>query len=244
MEHKVRQVEKIKCLEKALLLLKYKKEILSYSSSRSLSDEFGEKFNLMIEFEIPTDLATETEATFVTSIDSNYSKTSTTPAKKNPEVPTSTSTSTSTTTTESSLISGKTKEKEKPKNDVKQQTKDTTSVPSGNRCVEVKVYLRSYLENNRNDGVLERYDIELNPYKDTLKDIIKVLLPKKDPLQVMRDGVYFTRNDFDAGIDYNKEQKWLCCFPYEMYIPLVRIYSSIVEKEFKMSFVIDDIKKV
>uniref|UniRef100_A0A0K0E241 Doublecortin domain-containing protein n=1 Tax=Strongyloides stercoralis TaxID=6248 RepID=A0A0K0E241_STRER len=287
MESKVGQVEKLKSLEKALTLLNQSKKVLSYYHDRSFSHELGENFNLKIEFEIPTDLATETETDPSVSVPAKdkikspkpltvskntTSKDCTTTLTSTPTAtPTATSTATSTTTSTatstatstvtstatstdtptdtptttpvSQLTSTTSNIEETVKSDGNYQTLNTISAPIENKLYDVKAYLRTYIENNRHNGVLERYDIELNPSKGTLKDIIIALLPKKDPLQVMRDGVFFTRDSFSAIYDYSKIHKWTPIFPYEMYIPVGRIYNMPIDDDFSISFVIDNVKK-
>uniref|UniRef100_A0A0N5CGN4 Doublecortin domain-containing protein n=1 Tax=Strongyloides papillosus TaxID=174720 RepID=A0A0N5CGN4_STREA len=244
MEKKVREMENIKLLEKALSLLKHKKDILSYSCNRSFSYGGGENINLNIEFEIPNDVSFNIESSSSSLSDSKCSSSKSTSTNDDVKVYTSTITPSSGSSIPPESCQDVKEDDEVMKNNANYQALNTLSESQRNVYVEIIVYIRTYVQNNMNDGILERIDIELNPFRVTPREIIKTVLPDKDPIKIMGDGMYFTRKDFDCVRDQDKQQNWIACYPYEMDMSLVKIYGSTSLNDFKMSFVIDDISKV
>ncbi|CEF66765.1 Hypothetical protein SRAE_2000143100 [Strongyloides ratti] len=238
MSEKTEQIKKIKCLEKALTLLKYKKEIVGYSCNRSLSKDCKENIILSIEFEIPDNLVVDSDSSSSFGNSSNYSKVSGTFRKNDSNCNVSISTS------ESSLPSESFNKNCLTDNSVNYKALNNTTTQTKIILVEIKIYIRSYVQNEKYDGILKRIDVELNPLKATPREIIKTLFPKKDPLKIIQDGVYFIKEDFDVNKEYKKALDWIICYPYELDMPLVTIYGSTILKDFKMSFVIDDITRI
>uniref|UniRef100_A0A0K0G2W7 MATH domain-containing protein n=1 Tax=Strongyloides venezuelensis TaxID=75913 RepID=A0A0K0G2W7_STRVS len=244
MQKKVQEMENIKLLEQALSLLKVKKDIVSYSCNRSFSYGGGENINLNIEFEIPNNVSFTIESSTPLISNSKCSSSKSTSTNDDVKVYTSTITPSSGTSIAPESCQDVKNDDEVMKNNANYQALNTLSESQKNVYVEIIVYIRTYVQNNMNEGILERIDIELNPFRVTPREIIKTVLTDKDPLKIIEDGMFFTRKDFDCERDKDKQQNWIACYPYEIDMSLVKIYGSTSMNDFKMSFVLDVITKV
>uniref|UniRef100_A0AAF5CQJ1 Uncharacterized protein n=1 Tax=Strongyloides stercoralis TaxID=6248 RepID=A0AAF5CQJ1_STRER len=251
MKRNDRHIENLQRLKKALSLLKNKTDIYSYECNRTFSKDHSENFQLVIEFELPDDIPTdleistsnETESRNDTNTFSTISTTtnSTSTIKESTNKSSSTFSSTPDTSTQSSLVSLTIFEDPKIKKSSNYQALDTLIFPSVDKNVEINIYLKSFKQNNKKEGILEKITIEIDPYQTTLKEIIKLLLPNKKVKNVIRNGVYFVRKNFDVNIAYEEKQKWKRCCDSQLDISISKIYGSTTEREFKMTFVVNNV---
>uniref|UniRef100_A0A0N5A5D8 Uncharacterized protein n=1 Tax=Parastrongyloides trichosuri TaxID=131310 RepID=A0A0N5A5D8_PARTI len=257
MEEKIRYSENLDNIRKALRLFQSHKEIITFNSQKGYTQEKGVSFHLQMEFEIPDDIPTGFEKSFSAYQDSSLISTSPLSNssylyngndKKVTSSGTSSSQKTSTTstgiTTSTTTSTGSVKNLPQCfRNNSNYQALDTLHTPpicSDN--VEIGIVIRTYKQNKKYEGDVEKVDIELNPKTTTLKDIIQTLIPHKEPKKVVEDGVYFTKKDIVIGKDLDKDHKWMACYPCELNYTLYNIYGEGKEKDFKMTFLLDDIK--
>ncbi|CEF62853.1 Hypothetical protein SRAE_1000112000 [Strongyloides ratti] len=246
MSDKDEQIEKCQKLCKALYILKEKSDILSYKCNRSYSKNYGENLDLIIEFEIPNELSIDFDIpSFInkTSKNSNlsiYNGNTSTDKSKSTMTDSSYYSSTMCTSLKSPLVSFTIYNGPKCKENYKYQALDTYIIPSEDENVEIDIYLKSFRYDKIKKGILEKITIEINPYKITLKDIIRILLPNKKITNVIHDGVSFIRKDFDYLKGF-KEERWILCCVYQLDMPIAKIYGLTIKKDFKMSFIINDV---
>uniref|UniRef100_A0A0K0G348 Doublecortin domain-containing protein n=1 Tax=Strongyloides venezuelensis TaxID=75913 RepID=A0A0K0G348_STRVS len=159
--------------------------------------------------------------------------------------------STSTSLTESSLASTSQFSSSATKYDIRNcrtnlNLKMAKAVPAlqQDKFIDIRVFIRKYNSTKEDDGNIQRIDIEINFTKATLSQLVKTVLPTKDPMEIMMNGIYFIRNNFNPEVDFDKEINWLSCYPSELNVTIDKIYGTTTKKDVKMSFVFDDISKM
>uniref|UniRef100_A0A0N5BHI3 Ubiquitin-like domain-containing protein n=1 Tax=Strongyloides papillosus TaxID=174720 RepID=A0A0N5BHI3_STREA len=158
--------------------------------------------------------------------------------------------STSTSPTESSVVSGSELISSitncnirKYKTNINLKMSKAVPPSQQDKFIDIRVFIRKYNSIKADDGDIQRIDIEINFTKATLSQLIKSVLPTKDPMEIMMNGIYFIRNFFDPEVDFDKEINWLACYPSELNVTIDKIYGTTTKKDVKMSFVFDDISK-
>uniref|UniRef100_A0AC35TRV7 Ubiquitinyl hydrolase 1 n=1 Tax=Rhabditophanes sp. KR3021 TaxID=114890 RepID=A0AC35TRV7_9BILA len=107
------------------------------------------------------------------------------------------------------------------------------------KAVKIGVFIKHASKSNLFfKDYLEKIDLEVNPHTVNLYDLLKTIIPNKDPPKLINDGVLYGPGKLYEEADIDKPQNWLAVYPKKFHYRLVKILQSPPNTGFNMAFLV------